>query len=359
VCFCYLCPTYLHIGKDNKVELLSTTSTSATAAAEEATITNIPEEGIVNPLPSAAAEEPLAATTVSPLAKEEEEKKDEEILELHQHEVISAETAVPPSSSLSPSAGAPLETIAPVAESIAEDEDKTEPYFVLQPAAELDAPAVTTTTTTTATESIRQNNRAPRQPLEVVTDAPTSGNYSQVPSPPLTPNSAPANMKDLLGEGQEAKEKEEEEEEVVVVVRTAGRETTIPPTPVAELPPAGKLTLFTETKETTQSVELNERHVRDDASELSFDVLDDDHDHDHDHDQVIAGKAHLEHRHRHHHHHHHHHHDHSRKSDEQDETKSVASLEEDSSLFWSLCKTTAVVSAAVVVLGLGLGRKRH
>ncbi|KAK3827677.1 MAG: hypothetical protein J3Q66DRAFT_382615 [Benniella sp.] len=330
-------------GKDNKVELLSTT-TSAAAAAEETTITNIPGEDIVNPLPSAAAEESLAATTVSPLAKEEEEEKEEEKLELHQPEVISAETAVPSSSSLSSSEGAPLETIAPVAESIAEDEDKAEPYFVLQPAAELDAPAVTTTTTTTATtESIRQNNRAPRQPLEVVTDAPAPGNYSQVPSPPLTPNSAP-NMKDLLGESQEAKEKEE-----VVVVRTAARETTIPPTPVADLPPAGKLTLFTETKETTQNVELNEPHVRDDASELSFDVLDD----HHDHDQVIAGKVHLEHHH--HHHHHHRHHDHS----EQDETKSVASLDEDSNLFWSLCKTTAVVSAAVVVLGLGLGRKRH
>lgn len=330
--FCYLCPTYLHIGEENKVELLST---SATAAAEETARTNIPEEGIVNP-PLSAAEAPLAETTVSPSAQEEEEKQEEEKVELNQAEDISAEAIVP-------SEGAPL------AES--NEDEVALPYdvkpFALQPAAELEeihaapAPTATSTTTTTTSESIRQSIRTARQALEVVTDASATaaatGNFSQVPSPPLTPNSAPANMEDLLGEGKEAKEKKPEV-----------KECAIPPTPVAEVPPAGKLTLFSETLQTTPvTVELNEPHVRDDASsELSFDVLDD---HHHDH---VSDKVHL------HHHHHHHHHHHSSEQDK-DETKSVASLEENDSLFWSLCKTTAVVSAAVVVLGLGLGRKRH
>ncbi|KAG0276304.1 hypothetical protein BGZ95_007725 [Linnemannia exigua] len=48
----------------------------------------------------------------------------------------------------------------------------------------------------------------------------------------------------------------------------------------------------------------------------------------------------------------------SREVREHDHDKKKGLPEQYPNLFWSMCKTTAVVSAAVVILGLGIGRKR-
>ncbi|KAF9995245.1 hypothetical protein BGZ80_004925 [Entomortierella chlamydospora] len=209
---------------------------------------------------------------------------------------------------------APQETTEPSAEA---KSDTAEP-FILQEAADPDARA--STLARSAEEEPVQRTKAPRIPLEVVTDAPAPTSYSQVPSPPLTPSSTTDDKEDSSEERN--------------VKSSGGYPSFIASTPLTPRieSPSQKLTPHTKLQgekhdgSTASSAALQSspraRSITSSSSTTTPPK-----------EQQATG------------------------TQENERKKELP--EEFPNLLWSFCKTTAVVSAAVVVLGLGLGRNKN
>ncbi|KAF8924752.1 hypothetical protein BGZ58_001447 [Dissophora ornata] len=173
-----------------------------------------------------------------------------------------------------------------------------------------------------------KRNKTARAALEVVTDAPAATTYSQVPSPPLTPSSYATDDESLKNELLE----EEEQEDL-----PGPCELSVPLTPKSDMPSFKNLTLTEKTVE-ARDYSNGSADDNDDNDSETVDVLDD--------NTSIPSSS-------------------SSSSflsssalvSRSDETTKLP--EQYPNIFWSMCKTTAVVSAAVVVIGLGLGRKKN
>ncbi|KAF9390727.1 hypothetical protein BGX21_011394 [Mortierella sp. AD011] len=196
--------------------------------------------------------------------------------------------------------------------------DTAEP-FVLQDAADPDARASTLARSVAEGEPV-QRTKAPRIPLEVVTDALAPISYPQVPSPPLTPSST-----------IDDKEDSSEERNVKTSDSYPSFIASTPLTPRFEsssqkLTPHTKLQGEKHDGSTASSAALQSSpRARSMTSSSTTTATPK--------EQQATG------------------------TQENERKKELP--EEFPNLLWSLCKTTAVVSAAVVVLGLGLGRKKN
>ncbi|KAG9067866.1 hypothetical protein KI688_011455 [Linnemannia hyalina] len=217
--------------------------------------------------------------------------------------------------------------------------------------------------------------------LEVVTDASaiavataaaaaaasatsTANDYPQVPSPPLTPSNLSSSKRDLLtdqiisvesteteGEKQQQQNEESFERSVYMTPRaetTMTKHSTVEETTTVEEPSTVAAAAVEDENATIDILEdkdLPASLLSNSSSSLSLSTLN-------------GGQSSSR-----------------RSSNSSTSTKASSSSppyremvehdkskkngpEQHPSLFWSICKTTAVVSTAVVILGLGLGRKR-
>ncbi|KAF9111934.1 hypothetical protein BGX27_004245, partial [Mortierella sp. AM989] len=183
--------------------------------------------------------------------------------------------------------------------------------FSLQEAANLDEHSATPLNRESIEEPMSQRSsaRASRVPLEVVTDATasttTAATYHQVPSPPLTPSTATMPEKEI---------DESTEEQATPVFLTPKSEAPLhnlgPHTEIAE---QNTKSTKTQTPSATSPMPLSSTSSPQKEEQ--------------------AAQA------------------------ETDQKEKVLP-EQFPNLLWSFCKTTAVVSAAVVVIGLGFGRRK-
>ncbi|KAF8984243.1 hypothetical protein BGZ46_008545 [Entomortierella lignicola] len=181
--------------------------------------------------------------------------------------------------------------------------------FALEEATDADNHALTPNREITEDRSTpqRSNNRAHKTPLEVVTDVSSTPtlSYSQVPSPPLTPSSI-----------------NDKEENIQSTEEQRSFASSIPLTPKSETQEY-KLKPHTEMMATKQNTPANGHAPLSPSTSLS------------NKEKQVS------------------------KVDETENTERRKELPEQyPNLLWSICKTTVVVSAAVVVIGLGLGRRR-
>ncbi|KAG9321783.1 hypothetical protein KVV02_004812 [Mortierella alpina] len=182
-----------------------------------------------------------------------------------------------------------------------------------------------------------------RAGLEVVTDnaaaavlaasaatAAAAASYSQVPSPPLTPSK---DHQEQHHHHHSETTLETEQTTETTTEQDTQQKSYVPLTPQSEAPPF-KLTSTHEEDKTFDVLEDKENpssiHLRSQSSSSLASV------------SSSSSKQ-------------------KRKQDESVENKSAtkkAGPDHFPNLIWSICKTTVVVSAAVVVLGFGLGRRR-
>jgi hypothetical protein len=209
--------------------------------------------------------------------------------------------------------------------------------------------------------------------LEVITDASaiaaatsaavasTANDYSQVPSPPLTPSNSTSSKRDLISSEQIVSvetEKQNEETFERSVYMTPRAESTFSKHTTLEKTLTATTTRTEESSATVAVVEdenvtidiLDDKDLpasllSSSSSSSSLSTLTGGHNSRRSSNSSTITKATSS--------------SHHREVVEHDKEHSKKiEPEQHPNLFWSFCKTTAVVSAAVVILGLGLGRRR-
>ncbi|KAG0305557.1 hypothetical protein BGZ98_003967 [Dissophora globulifera] len=195
------------------------------------------------------------------------------------------------------------------------------------------------------------STRAPRVPLEVVTDINIAAIFSQVPSPPLTPSNLSDDGSETTVEGEhdhhEGDENDEKKRFDVSVLLTPRSDVTL----FTRLTTPGETVDFAKDELTTQidlvEQEEEEEEEEEEAVEFSTPPVQTTP------QETIKEKLTIP--------------VENVEKEEKEEvefstlavqsTSQETKVQQTESLLWSICKTTAVVSAAVVVLGLGIGRK--
>ncbi|GJJ78978.1 hypothetical protein EMPS_11337 [Entomortierella parvispora] len=231
----------------------------------------------------------------------------------------------------------------------------TSSAFVLLAAADPEEHTHTTTTTSVLEEEEIQDPRTTPSSMQILTDATTLATGVRLLSPPLTPTSVPLADADKDMEtpvGMMSPESDSESSFSKELPSTfMGTFALL--TPRTESSPFTRVSYEADTTRSLEAAIVAHESKQEQEAEANehetFDVLDD-------HSSLRSsryssssslssmGSSMVEAR-----------HDRSRSEEER---KGLQPPEKYPNLLWSFCKTTVVVSAAVVVLSLGLGRKR-